>query len=338
MRHLTTGKTLLLGLALLLPAAAIGAEPIERELHVIVEFDAEQTWVSKTEEYGHQHSEATTHQRYELRTRLRAEPELHSRNILDLDKETRLKAKTIWLARQAIEEMKASGGEVVIPTTPEQKQAMSRKMQEQQVECGGDMACRQAVQMRFAKLFAAAEYPEALEEDEPGTGRYRYFEPYEGCPVETRVTMEMTTEGVHYSERTQELVPFKETRSADTVNGETEVPLCERYLAVIDAKDDRDPMYIENFYLPSAVGETVRTEQSDPVWTERKTESQPQNAFVLGWVTQQLRHGPTSGSAEETISLHGPLNGISRQSGNYTHGEAHVKMTWRFEKVDEDAQ
>lgn len=306
------------------------ADPEWRELYIKVTFNARQEWLSETEEYGKQHSTATTEQTYELRTRLRSNGIAYKRNILHLDREKRLEAKTIHLAREAVEKIRDQGGNVVLPTTPEAKQRLSRQLKKEEAECGADMSCRMGVQMHYAQLMAAAEYPQALKEP-PGGGQFLYFEPYEGCPVETRVTMEMNTEGVHWHEGEDKLVPFKEARSADVRNAKGEVPLCERYLAVLDTGDDTDPMYLENFFLPSVKGETAVTELGR---TQTKTENQPQPHSVLSWVTQQLRHAPASGSVEDTIRIVGPLNGISRQMGDYTESTASVKLTWHFKKVE----
>lgn len=337
MKYPTLVRSLCLALAagpalIAATAAATAAEPVKRELYILVEIEAEQNWLSETEEYGRQHFEGTTTQSYELRTQLRSDGIQYKRNILDRNQEKRLKAKTIHLARQAKKEMEASGGDISIPTTPEEKQQLTRRMQEEMTACGGDMQCRNDLQMRYAKLFAAAQYPEAVAE-EPGGGQYLYFEPYKGCPVHTRVTMDLTIEGIEWDEGKNELVPFKETRQADTTNAPTDIPLCERYLAVIDTKDEENPFYLENFYLPSAIGETVIER---PDGTTRTTEKQPQLTDVLGWVHMHLKHAPASGTAEDTVRLTRPLNEISREIGDYSGGQAKVKLTWHFKEPEEE--
>ena len=315
--------------ALLGATFASSAQTLERELSVVVEFDAERNWTSQTEERGNEHSTASSTQRYELKTRLQAEPTLYSRNLLDPDQEKRLRAKTIYLARQAKQKLEAAGKPVVIPQTPKQKQDLARQMQQEQFACGGDAECRRNTNTLYAAVFAAAQYPEAFAED-TGPKRYRYYEPASDCNAYSRVTMELNIEGEHYNKSEKEVVPFTEQRQADTENPSDDVPLCQRYLAVIDTQDEAQPLYLENFYLPSATGETVLTENGE---TQRKTERQPMATNVLGWINTQLKHAPESGSLEEKIPLVQPLNGISEVSGTST-GSANVKMTWSFTPVE----
>lgn len=296
-----------------------------RELHIMVEFDAQQTWTSDTKEYGQEHSQATAHERYELTTHLRSDGDLRARNLLDPDLKTRLKAKTIHLASQAEKRLAAAGRPVKIPHTPAEKSALVQRMQAEQAACEGDEVCRRKVMELYTALFAAAQYPEADQED-AGPARYLYFEPYPQCASTTRVTMQMSIEGEHYNKGEHEVVPFTEQRSADSVDTQEDVMLCEHFLAVIDNQDSDNSMYLENVYLPSATGETVHTELQE---TERKTERQPMNTDVLAWMTQQLKHAPASGSANATIKLQYPLSGISEDSGEI-EGTAKVKMTWRF--------
>jgi hypothetical protein len=84
--------------------SAPAAEPthITRELHIVVSVDADQKWEKEDPEHpGRQWSVATTKHRYEIKTRLRAAKRLEVRNLLDLDQDARLEAKTIYLARSA---------------------------------------------------------------------------------------------------------------------------------------------------------------------------------------------------------------------------------------------
>lgn len=312
-------------LLLLVSSPLVLADTQVRALHIVVEFDAQQTWQSDTKEYGKEHSEATTHQRYELTTHLRSDNIPHSRNLLDRDLKTRLKAKTIHLASQAKRRLAAAGKPINIPHTEAEKSALAQRMQEDQFACHGDEVCRRGVMELYTALFAAAQYPNAGKKD-TGKVNFLYFEPFSKCSNMTRVTMQMSIKGRHYNKGKHEVVPFTEQRSADSENTPEDVPLCEHYLAVIDTQDVAQPMYLENVYLPSAIGETVHTELGN---TQRATESQPMNADVLGWVTQQLRHAPASGSVQGTVKLDTPLSGISEDSGG-SEGTAQVKLTWSF--------
>jgi len=323
-------------LAILLTSAAANAadtkNTLERELFVVVEFDAEQSWVSETEEFGSQHYEATSKQRYELRTHLQADSQLQALNLLDLDQKKRLKAKTIHLARQAKKKLAAAGKSVKIPQTPAEQQALTRQMQKEQYACDSDAVCRRNTIELYAAVFAAIEYADELEKP-AGPGRYYYYEPYPSCEDYSRVAMQLSISGEHWNKGEKEVVPFTEERTADTENPSDDVPLCQRYLAVIDTKNEAKPLYVENFYLPSAVGDTVHTELGH---TMTKSERQPMPTDVLGWVTQQLRHATKSGEASAVVKLLQPLSGISKQTGTIK-GQANVTMQWRFSEPGSDA-
>ncbi len=318
-------------LLFLLSVSSSFAETLERELQVVVEFDAEQSWVSETEEFGKQFYDATSSQRYELRTRLQADSQLQTLNLLDPDQEKRLKAKTIHLARQARKKLAAAGKPVAIPQTPAEKTALTQQMQEEQYVCQGDPECRRDTMLFYAAIFAAIEYPEAAQAP-AGGGRYLYYEPGPACSSYARVTMQLSIQGEHYNKGEKEVVPFTEERSADVENPDDDIALCKRYLAVIDTDDKAEPLYVENFYLPSAQGETVITELGN---TREKTERQPMPGDVLAWVTQQLKHADTSGEASARVRLLQPLNGISEQSGAIM-GHADVKMRWEFSDAKAD--
>lgn len=315
--------------AVSMPISASFADTLKRELHVVVEIDAEQSWVSDTEEFGQQHYNASSQQRYELRTPLQADSQLQVLNLLDPDQKTRLKAKTIHLARQAKKKLAAAGKPVDIPQTPEEKSALTRRMQEEQYACQGDAECRQNTMLLYAAVFAAIEYPEAAQEP-AGDGRYLYYEPDSGCDAFSKVTMQLSIEGAHWNKGEKRVVPFTQERSAEQENPEDDIPLCKRYLAVVDTKASEKPLYVENFYLPSAVGETVSTELGN---TTKKVERQPMIGDVLAWVTQQLKHAEKSGQTTAQVRLLQPLSGISEQSGSI-EGKADVKLRWEFLEPD----
>lgn len=306
--------------AVSLPALA-AAEPVKRELYVLVEFDAQQSWAVDGEYPGQ--SEASSSQTYEVRLTLRSDGHLYTANLLDPDLTARLKAKTVHLARKALRDLAAQGkslGEL-------DQQALTRRMQEEQVACGGDAQCRHALMQRYVAIFAALQYPEALKPDREG-GRYRYFEPYAGCESHWKVRMTLDIEGSRAG------VPFTEHHAATSSGSDDEgVALCERYLAVIDSQDQDQPLYLENFFLPSATGLTT-VEKAGEV--SRSTETQPMPSAVLDWVTAQLKHAPVKGHAAATVPLPLPLNGVSVGLGSAT-GTADVELTWHFLPAEDGA-
>lgn len=301
-----------------LPAAA---EPVTRELYVLVEFDAQQQWAGEGEYPGEY--QATSTQSYEVRLTLQSDGHLYAANLLDPDLTARLKAKTVHLARKALRKLEAQGNKV-----PQMnQQALSRGMRQEQIACGGDPKCRHEVMQRYVALFAAMQYPEALEADGEG-GRYRYFEPYAGCESHWKVQMRLDIEG------TRAGVPFAEHHAA-TDSGSTDdgIALCQRYLAVIDTQDTDQPLYLENFFLPSASGQTT-TEVGGEV--SRRTESQPMPSAVLSWVTAQLKHAPAQGHLTASVPLPLPLNGVSVGLGTAA-GTAEVELTWHFVPAEDGA-
>lgn len=310
---------------LLLASVAWAQEVTERELYVEVEFEADQKWESRTEEFGYQHSTATTKQHWVLRTRLRSDSGLHTRNILDPSLQKRLDAKTIHLARQAKKDIEAAGGRLTIPKTPEGRSQLTLQMQEETAACGTDARCRQDTMMRYAAIFAVMDNPDVLENDDE-EGQFLYYEPYPGCTDFSKVSMTLEIEGIRWSKSKEELVPFSEKRQADQENPPHDVDLCTRFLAVIDTEDADKPMYLENFYLPSGVGETAYTIYGN---TTRKTEEQPMPPGVLRYVTERLKHAKTSGSETVEQRLTFPLNGRSEETGSSV-GTARINLEWKF--------
>ncbi|MDD3765110.1 MAG: hypothetical protein PHP86_17585 [Nevskiales bacterium] len=306
------------------------AQPRVRELSLRADVKLSQTWQKNDPEHpGSQWSRATGAQHYEIRTRLRSDGELQVRNLLDPDLERRLEAKVIHLARQAQALLARSGQGVRIPRTAEEKAALTERMQAQMSACRGDMACRDRLMQLYTALFAAMQYPEALQPDTI-PGRYLYFLPYDGCPWQSQVTMRLEIEGVRYNRSRDAFVPFSERRQGDSRDIADGSPPCTHYVGVVDTEDSERGMYQETVYIPSPVGETVYTEDGS---TTRREESQPLPSAVLDWINHRLRHAPESGTAEARLALPLSLNGNSTWLGLW-EGVAEVRLEWRFEPVD----
>ena len=314
------------------PAAAAPAPApvtVERELHIVATVDAAQTWKKNDPEYpGDQWSKGTTTQRYEITTRLRSDGKLEVRNLLDPDLNARLEAKTIHLARQAKKALEASGQPFVLPKTPEERTAFTQRMNADILTCNGEAICSYEKQMQYAALMAAIDYPEALE-DEDVPGQYLYFLPFKGCPQKSRVTLTMTIEGVRYNKDADKFVPFKEHRSADTVDASLGRSMCSHLLAVIDTQDKEKPMFQETILIPRPVGVTEYTESNH---TSREEQPQPMPTAVLDWMTESLRHAKPEGTLTATLPLVLPLNANATWLGLW-NGEAKVTMQWSFREV-----
>ncbi|MDB5978177.1 MAG: hypothetical protein JWR07_4937 [Nevskia sp.] len=310
-------------------AGAARCAPLERELHVVVTVDAEQSWSKDDPKYpGHQWSKATSRQRWELKTRLRSDGKLQVRDLLDPDLNTRMEAKTIFLARQAKALFEQSGKPFKIPHTDAEKSALMQEMQEQIMGCKGQETCTHDMTLQYAALMAAIEFPEALEEDTV-PGQYLYFLPFKGCADESRVTVDMAIDGERYNKDVDHLVQFSEHRSADTVNASDGLALCEHFAAVIDTKEPKKLVRQENIFIPRPEGTTDYTERGH---TSHRQEPQPLIGAAMNWVNDTLRHAPESGNASATLPLPMSLNGNSTWLGLW-QGTAKVSLQWTFSNV-----
>jgi hypothetical protein len=325
----------LCGAVLALLAAAADAapaappRPLERELHFVVTVEAEQTWAKDDPKHpGKQWSKAVAHQRWEVRTRLRSNGKLEVRNLLDPDISARMDAKTIFLARQAKEQLEKAGKPFKPPHTDEEKSALMDQMQEQIFACKGEPTCTHDLTLQYAALMAAIEHPEALEEDTV-PGQYLYFLPYKGCPEASRVTLDLAIDGERFNKDVDRLVSFSERRSADTQDASDGLALCEHFTAVIDTHDGKRPVRQETIFVPRPVGVTEYTERGH---TSHAEEPEPLIGAALDWVNDTLRQAPESGSASATLPLPMSLNGNSTWLGVW-QGTARVNLQWTFLEV-----
>lgn len=315
-------------IGLMLPTLVL-AQPIERELHYLVTVDATQDWYKNDPKYpGDQHSKGWTKQKYELKVRLRSDGELHVRNLLDPNLEARMEAKVVRLARQALKKKDADGNPMKIPKTEEERAAFSRKMSHALRACNAEPTCYSDTMLTFAAIIAAADYPEALEEENI-PGRYLYFEPFEGCAESSRITLRTEIEGVRYNKTSDKFVPFSETHEADTVNASDGIRLCSHFLAVIDTQEKERPMYQETIFVPRPVGLSTYTESAH---TSRTEEPQPMPMAATDWMTEHLRRAEPSGETTVDLPLVLPLNGNATWLGKWK-GNAKVTMRWSFDEV-----
>lgn len=322
-----------LGLGLGLFGTPCLAAEIVRELHFIATIDATQDWKKNDPEYpGDQYSKGITKQRYEVRTRLKSDGKLEVRNLLDPDLATRMEAKTIHLARMAKKMLSKPGQPFKLPQTDKEKADLTLQMRRDLAECETDMNCFQEKQLYYAAIFAAIEYPEAMEEDtEPG--RYLYFLPYKGCPEISRVTLTIAIDGVRYNKDADDFVPFSERHDADTVNASDGLTLCKHFTAVIDTQDPAKPMWQETIFVPRPVGITQYTENKH---TSREQQPQPVMTAVIDWMGHVLRNTSVSGKTSAALPLVLPLNQNATWLGLWT-GTANVTLEWSFKEVPASA-
>lgn len=305
-----------------LPAGA--AADLVRQLQYTVTVDAQQTW--KNPDHG-QWSKATSRQRYEMSTQFKSDGKLEVRNFNDLDLNARLEAKVIFLARRAKQQLERSGKSIKIPKTEEEKSELSNGMQEEMYKCNGDQACTSNVMSRYTAIFAAMQYPEAMQDDTvPGT--FLYFLPFPGCADKAHVTIEMQIDGQRWNKTSDRLVPFSERHSADsTSTSDDKLPLCQHMNAVLDTADKVKSLYLDNVWVPTPTGTTSYTESGEA--RPAKQERQPMPTEVLDWMASVLRHAPPNGSAHANIALPLPLNANATTLGLW-QGVAKVDFQWSF--------
>ena len=322
--------------AALLLAAGLGvatqcaAASIEREFHLVVTIDATQDWKKNDPKHpGDQHSHAVSHDRWEVRTRLRSDGVLQVHNLLDPDLNERLYAKTILLAREAQAAFAREGKKIVPPRTDEEKDAFQHQMEQQIWACNGEPACDRDMNLRYAALMAAIQHPEMLEPDkEPG--QYLYFLPFPNCGGESRMTVSLDIEGVRFNKDSKDFVPYSEHHRADTINASDGLQLCEHYTAVIDTEDPKkNTAYQETIFIPRPVGTTDYTENGHTSHTE---EPQPIVPEVADWLGETLAYGPISGKIVKDIPIHLSLNGNSTWLGLWD-GIAKTTVEWSFDEV-----
>ena len=315
------------------PKPAAPPRPVERELRIVATIDATQTWKKNDPKYpGEQWSKGTAQQRYEITTRLRSEGKLEVRNLLDPDIDARMEAKTIYLARQAKKMLDKPGQPFKLPQTDQEKAALTMRMREELSLCDGQPACRMEKELYYSAIFAALEYPEAMEEDTV-PGRYLYFMPYQGCPEKSRVTIKMAIDGVRYNKDVDKFIPFAERHEADTIDASDGLALCMHFTAVIDTQDPAKPMWQETIFVPRPEGMTEYTENNH---TSREKQPQPLIMAAVDWMGHVLRHAPASGKASAALPLALPLNQNATWLGLWT-GTANVSMEWSFKEVPASA-
>lgn len=318
----------LLGAGLALAPAALAAE-LDRQLEIELSVEGQQDWHN-----GQQWSKGGTTQHYKVSTRLRSDGKLQGANLLDLDFDRRLAIKQEYLRRKGLEEAKrAGGGQVQIPRTDAERAQASQQAQLDMYKCNGDPDCMSAVVQRYSAVFATAPSADgkpagseagAALLDQPG--RYLFFFGYDACPSRMEATLATHVEGqIAFDRAGKNLVPFSVARQGQSSgNAADRKFLCRRYTAVVDTQEHR--FYLDNVYLPSAHGTTVRTVHGS---AQQHEEDLAPMGEALEWASQTLRQADESGSASATLALQSPLDGNATVGGLFS-GPGKVTMTWSF--------
>lgn len=314
------------GLAL---AGAAAAAQLERQLQIELHVEGQQEWRN-----GQQSSQGSTSQHYSIRTRLRSDGKLQGGNLLDLDFDRRLAIKQEYMRRKGLEEAKrAGGGEVKIPRNDAERQQLSEQAQLDMYKCNGDPDCMSAVVQRYSAVFASVPSADGKPAgsaagaqllDQPG--RYLFFFGYDGCPNQMEAALETHVAGqIAFDRAGRNLVPFTlERRGQSSGDAADRKWLCRRYTAVVDAQEHR--LYLDNVYLPSAHGVSVRTLHGSP---QQREEDLAPLGEALEWASQTLRQADESGSASGELVLRAPLDGNATVGGLFS-GPGRVTMKWSF--------
>lgn len=300
----------------LIPLRAAAAS-VDRVLTVQVEVEGQQDWKNAL-----QWSNATTRQRYEISTGLRSDGVLHAANLLEPDTQTRLAIKTEYLRQQGLKSLQAMG---IDPASPDLQQRISRQMQKEVFECKGNPICMGEVNGKYAKVMAAAVEPDNshLFEGEP---RYRYFFDYQGCPNTIHVVHRLDVEGeTAYGRKKDNVHPYTLGMQGDYRGSEQDrSSMCSYFMVVEDTVENQ--IYVENVYIPAAVGQIKRTEFGKSTQKEGELPSPP---GLQDWVNSVVRTAPPSGESSATLPLTMPLDGNSTVLGDFT-GQMQVKLDWAW--------
>jgi hypothetical protein len=160
--------------------------------------------------------------------------------------------------------------------------------------------------------------------------RWLYFFGYAGCPTRIHIRNETHIAGERaYDHARRSLVPWSLDRSADTGgSAEDRAGLCQHYTATIDTRSG--DVYLENLYLPSAPGSSVRSIHRS---TERRDEQLPVPSEVLAWTSAQLLRTRETLAASASLVPHAPLDGDYTVMGDFD-GRLDVTLSWSFKPVD----
>lgn len=298
-------------------AAAAAAAPIERALKIELEIEGRQDWRNAL-----QWSSATTEQRYAFSTGLRSDGELHGANLLEPDTDLRLAIKTEYLRQQGLKSLQASG---IDPSSPDLQRQISSRMQQEVYDCKGQTVCMGKVNMKYARIMAAAVEPDNSELFE-GPPRYRYYFGYPDCPNTIRAVHRTSVEGeTAYGRKKDKLLPYRLQMEGDSSGSEQDRDsLCMSYTVVEDTLENR--LYVENVNVPTATGTIKRTEFDE---TSQREGELPIPTVALEWVNATLRDTQPSGQARTTLPLNLPLDGNSTVLGDFT-GEAKAELDWSW--------
>lgn len=300
---------------------------LERELRLTLQVDGQQTWKNEL-----QWSRGRTTQRYELSTRLRSDGRRFADNLLDPELQRRLDIKQQYLALRGLEKLRARHGGHLPDAAALAADGTSDAEARACMAHDGDEDCATALAERVAALTALrqnsiADLEAFLDEARQPDGRYLYFFGFEGCPGRIRVRISGHQEGMRAFDRHKKnLVPVSFDMQADGEGTAAEQrSLCRRYVATLDTQSG--DFFLENAYVPSAMGRIVRTVDGTATSGEG---SLPLATQALDWMSERLRRTRASGSDEQVFRFTRPLDGDATVLGDFD-GTLKARLQWSFE-------
>ena len=312
---------LLVTLGLSLSQAAFAA-PVQRALEFKLTIDATQDWRN-----GQQWGKSNTQQRYTLSAQLRSDGRLYADNLLDPELARRMQIKNDWYLYQGLLELKTENGGR-LPAPGAQPTVLSA---ESLAASGGMLSATvaNASPQRLTALQVLQERkPDELEAfmrryEQPG-GQWLYFEGFAGCANSLQLSYHSRFEG-DVAKKQGNKAPFDMQWNAETRGTpEQQQSLCRRY--VVTYNPATDALFVENVYLPSPHGTSVRNEFGR---TERSEADLPPVSEVMGWANATLKQAHGSGKLSATLPITAALDGRDAVLGRF-EGTAAVTLEWAF--------
>lgn len=313
------------------PVVGVAPPPVlaaaqERDFEVHITIHGQQTWVKPP-----QHAIGATEQEVTLRTRLRSDGVLYADNLLDADPSTRFAIKQRYYARQGLLQIMAEHGGR-LPSQPEEIHRLADQVEAGLSGCMATAQCASEIVYRSAAV-------EALRESTPrdidalvgapgnaGGARWAYYFGYSGCPSSIHITNHTHLVG----ERSifkggSRMVPWEVDRFANSQGSQEDLQqLCQRYVASVDVQTG--DVYIENLYIPSVPGVTIRSRSGKQ---KRVDDNLSVPSGVLAWAGERLRKTRETAEYDDNLAASAPFDEDYTILGRF-EGEISVKLEWSF--------
>jgi formylglycine-generating enzyme required for sulfatase activity len=298
----------------------------ERVFEIHLSIHGQQTWSKPP-----QHAVGVTDQEVVLGTRLRSDGVLYHDNLLDPDPAVRIEVKERYYMRQGLLRIKAMNGGK-LPTSPEEIARLADQIEAGLTDCMANPQCAGEAVYRAAGLEALRNNPARDLETlvaAPASGvaaRWLYYFGYSGCPGHIHITNRTHVMG----ERSimlggSRMVPWIVDRFADSQGSEEDrQQLCQRYVATADVRTG--DVYVENLYIPSVPGVTVRSRGGNE---KRADDNLSVPAEVLTWSGDKLRKTRETAELNDSLPANAPFDGDYTILGHFD-GAIQVKLNWSF--------